>query len=148
MTRTTSPTARLFTGLLGRRVQQASARRGVAGLAAATLLVAGCGDTDTADESATDAPQQSDGLVIDVKIEAGEVSPTNERLQGKVGEPIVIQVDSDAADELHVHAVPDHTFAVEPRPGQSFEFTTDVPGNVEIELHDLNRTIATVLVQQ
>ena len=40
----------------------------------------------------------------------------------------MIRVNSDAADELHVHSVPEHTFDVEPRPGQSFQFSVDVPG--------------------
>lgn len=111
------------------------------GLAAVTALVmVGCGGTDTADTA--------DGLVIDVTIAGGEVSPTNERFQGRVGEPIVIRVDSDAPDELHVHSIPEYTFPVEPTPGQTFEFTVDVPGQVDIELHGLHRTIATVHVQQ
>ena len=64
-----------------------------------------------------------------------------------MGEPIVLRVDSDAADQLHVHSNPEHTFAVEPKNGQSFQFTVDVPGKVDVELHELNRTIATITVQ-
>ncbi|KUH66336.1 hypothetical protein AU184_00675 [Mycolicibacterium novocastrense] len=128
---------------------------------AATLLVAGCGGSrDTEPEAsspaqstvgAADMPDQQrppDRLTIDVTIEGGNVEPTNAQIQGKVGEPIVLRVNSDAADELHVHSVPEHTFKVDPTPGQQFQFTVDVPGNVEIELHDLNRVIATVQVQQ
>jgi len=59
-----------------------------------------------------------------------------------VGQPIVFEVDSDAADQLHVHSHPEHEFTVEPKPGQSFQFTFDVPGNVDVELHEVNRTIA------
>lgn len=95
----------------------------------------------------TDQQQRSDRLTIDVRIADGTVAPTNARLQGRTGEPIVIRLDSDTADELHVHSVPEHTFDVEPRAGQVFQFTVDVPGQVEIELHDLNRTIATVAVR-
>ncbi|MGV0837607.1 hypothetical protein ABQE92_18690 [Mycolicibacterium thermoresistibile] len=129
------------------------------------LLAAGCaGSDEAADDAAppatpgttagaaptepTDPEAAEDQLVIDVTIEGGEVTPTNERFQGRVGEPIMIRVNSDAPDELHVHSIPEHTFAVEPRAGQAFEFTVDVPGQVEIELHDLHRTIATVQVRQ
>ena len=59
----------------------------------------------------------------------------------------MLRVNSDAADELHVHSIPEHTFRVEPKPGQMFQFTVDVQGNVDIELHDLNRVIASVQVQ-
>ena len=95
----------------------------------------------------TDQQRPADRLTIDISIEGGNVTPTNARLQGKLGEPIVLRVNSDGADDLHVHSVPEHTFRVEPTPGQMFQFTVDVPGNVDIELHDLNRVIASVQVQ-
>ncbi len=58
-----------------------------------------------------------------------------------------MKIDSDVADELHAHSTPDHTFKIEAKPNQSFQFTPSVPGKVEIELHTLNRVIATVDVQ-
>jgi hypothetical protein len=128
---------------------------------AAALLVAACGGSQDGGEAAppspsastispsemTDQQRPADRLTIDISIEGGNVTPTNARLPGKLGEPIVLRVNSDAADELHVHSIPEHTFRVEPKPGQMFQFTVDVPGNVDIELHDLNRVIASVQVQ-
>ena len=138
----------------------------LAALTAATaLLLAGCGgSTDSGAASSSSAaaggsagstsiPQLSDQqappeqLVVDVTIKGGKVTPTNEQLQAKVGNPIVLRVDSDAADQLHVHSNPEHTFTVEPKPGQSFQFTVTVPGKVDVELHELNRTIASIAVQ-
>jgi hypothetical protein len=133
-------------------------------LTAAALITAGCGgstssDTATSGSSApatpssTAAPQMSDQqepparLVIDVTIKGGEVTPTNAQFDANAKEPIVVRVNSDVADQLHVHANPEHTFDIEPKIGQSFQFTVDVPGNVDIELHQLNRTVATVTVQ-
>ncbi len=131
-----------------------------------TLVAAGCGgsgDSEKTGASAGSTPpsattvspsdmtnqQQAPARVlIDVTIKGGQVTPTNERLQGKVGEPIVVRVNSDAVDELHVHSNPEHSFKVEARNGQQFQFTVDVPGTVDIELHQLNRTIASVQVQQ
>ena len=86
-------------------------------------------------------------LAIDVTIKGGDVTPTNEQLQAAVKEQIVIRVNSDAADELHVHSTPEHSFNVEAKPMQSFQFTVDVPGKVDLELHKLNKTIATIQVQ-
>lgn len=108
----------------------------------------GPGTTADATQPVTTDAHRSDGLVIDVTIEDGSVTPTNERFQGRVGEPITIRVTSDTDDELHVHSIPEHTFAVAPRADQTFEFTVEVPGQVKIELHDLHRTIATVHVRQ
>jgi len=86
-------------------------------------------------------------LVIDVDIKGANVTPTNEQLQAAVKEQIVIRVNSDAADELHVHSTREHSFKVEAKPMQSFQFTVDVPGRIDVELHQLNKTIATIQVQ-
>lgn len=129
-------------------------------LTATALLIAGCGGSNgsgdvssSAAPAMTGAPQFSDQqapperVIIDVTIKGGEVTPTNEPLQAKVGDPIIVRVTSDAADELHVHSNPEHTFKVEPKSGQSFQFTVAVPGKVDVELHQLNRTIASITVQ-
>ena len=86
-------------------------------------------------------------VVLDVTIAKGQVTPTNATLGAKVGQPITLRVTSDATDELHVHSSPDHKFQVAAAPNQTFQFTVDVPGNVEVELHHLDRTIATIPVQ-
>jgi hypothetical protein len=126
------------------------------------LLIAGCGGgSDNSAQGSSSSSQPSaispsdmsnqqappDRLLIDVTIKGGEVTPTNAQLRAKPKEPIVVRVDSDVADELHVHSTPDHKFNVEAKPGQQFQFTVDVPGNVDIELHHLDKTIATVQVQ-
>ena len=130
-------------------------------LAAGALLLGGCGGggggthSSSASPSATtinpsDMPNNQsppDRLLIDVTIKGGEVNPTNAQLQAKTNEQIVLNVDSDVADELHVHSTPDHKFNVEAKPAQQFQFTVSVPGNVDIELHHLDKTIATVQVQ-
>ena len=132
-------------------------------LTAAALITAGCGGSNTAD-NAPSSPSSSQPstvnpsdmsndqapparLVIDVTIKGGTVTPTNEQLQAGLKEQIVIRVNSDAADELHVHSTPDHTFTVEAKPNQSFQFSVDVPGKVDVELHKLNKTVATIQVQ-
>jgi hypothetical protein len=123
------------------------------------MIAAGCGGPDT--ESTPASPSEStvnpsqmqdqqappERLIVDVMIQGGNVTPTNEQLQATVKEPIIIRVNSDVADELHVHSNPEHTFMVEAKPGQSFQFTVDVPGQVDVELHQLKRTIATIQVQ-
>jgi heme/copper-type cytochrome/quinol oxidase subunit 2 len=86
-------------------------------------------------------------VVLDVTIAKGQVTPTNATLGAKVGQPITLRVTSDATDEMHVHSSPDHKFQVAAAPNQTFQFNVDVPGNVEVELHHLDRTIATIQVQ-
>lgn len=86
------------------------------------------------------------GLAVDVTIADGQVTPTNATLQAKVGEQITLRVTSDATDELHVHSTPDHKFEVAAAPNQTFQFSVEVPGKVDVELHHLKRTIATIQV--
>lgn len=133
-------------------------------LVAATLGIApACstsepgGDVDSASSAATSTPQSPSeassseasepGLVLDVAIDAGTVSPVNERFDAVVGEPVTLRVDSDAEDELHVHSVPEHSFDVTAASGQIFEFTVDVPGTVAIELHHSGKTVANLVVR-
>jgi plastocyanin len=86
-------------------------------------------------------------LTVNVTIANRQVNPTNATLQAKVGQPITFHITSDAVDELHVHSVPDHKFEIAAAPNQTFQFTVDVPGNVDVELHHLDRTIATIQVR-
>ena len=132
-------------------------------LTAAALITAGCGGSNSSDsvpgtasssQLSTVSPSDMSNeqapptqLVIDVTIKSGGVTPTNAQLKAGVKEQIVVHVNSDAADELHVHSTPEHSFNVEAKPMQSFQFTVDVPGKVDVELHKLNKTIATIQVQ-
>ncbi|WP_280263531.1 hypothetical protein [Nocardia abscessus] len=126
----------------------ASVRRRVALVLLGGLLVAGCASTDPATTTSTTAVAgDPDSLVVAVRIAEGSVNPADVRLETRVGRPIELVVDSDTDDELHVHATPEHTFAVTPGTGQRFRFTVDVPGRVEIELHHARRTVATLLVR-
>jgi len=130
---------------------------------AAALITAGCGGSNSSDNASgsttssqpsTVSPSDMSNeqapparLVIDVTIKDGNVTPTNAQLQSGVNEQIVVRVNSDAADELHVHSTPEHSFNIEAKPMQSFQFTVGVPGKVDVELHKLNKTIATIQVQ-
>ena len=93
------------------------------------------------------SPPPAASLDVNVTIAKGQVTPTNATLQAKLKQQIVLHVTSDATDELHVHSVPDHKFEVAAAPNQTFQFSVDVPGKVDVELHHLKRTIATIQIQ-
>ena len=117
--------------------------------AAVVTGAVGCSSSSTTSPPTSGSVSASPaaGLVLDITIAHGTVTPTNATVQAKVGQPIELKVDSDAEDELHVHSSPDHEFTVEPRAGQIFQFTIDVPGSVDVELHKLGKTVATIQVQ-
>lgn len=134
----------------------------LAALTATALIVGGCGGSNESNSAETSSPsaptsagvpQMSDQqapptrLVVKVSIAGGKVTPTDAQFKSSVGDPIIFQIDSDVADRLNVHSDPEHTFTIEPRSGQSFLFTAAVPGKVDVQLQQLNRTIATIQVQ-
>ncbi|UMB67490.1 hypothetical protein [Mycobacterium paraterrae] len=115
-------------------------RKAVASAAVSALILtlAGCGGSSK--------PSGGPGLSVNITIAHGQVTPANATLQAAVHEPITLHVTSDAADELHVHSVPDHKFGVAAAANQTFQFSVDVPGSVDVELHHLDRTVATIQV--
>lgn len=113
------------------------------------MLICGlvaCGGSENNGGATGSAPSGA-GLVVAVTIAHGQVTPVNATLQAKVGQQITLRVTSDATDELHVHSVPDHKFKVAAAPNQTFQFSVNVPGNVDVELHHLDRTVATLQVR-
>ncbi|MBO8150808.1 hypothetical protein HYG77_36385 (plasmid) [Rhodococcus sp. ZPP] len=97
--------------------------------------------------STTPAPPEDGGLVIPVRIEGSEVTPSNERIDATVGEKITLRVDSDTDEEIHVHSVPNYSFTVQPTADQLFTFSVDVPGQVAVEVHHHDKTLATLIVR-
>lgn len=112
---------------------------------AVVMMCAGCATSKEVPATGSGTPPP--GLTVNVTIKGGVITPTNASLQARVSEPILIRVDSDSADELHVHSTPDHSFEIEPKSGQTFQFTVNVPGKVDVELHKLKKTVATISVQ-
>jgi hypothetical protein len=120
------------------------------------LLVGGCGDesepaTDdpstptsspaTPSEEPTRTPSEKgeepgpEGPVVDIAVEGDSISPNGERVEGKVGEPITLDIRSDRAGELHVHSTPEQTVDFESGTTTA-KLTIDQPGVVEVEEHE------------
>lgn len=108
-------------------------------VAAAVMMLAACGTTPSAQPAST--------VTIDVVIKDGKVEPQGKRVDVKVGQPVVLNVTSDAVDELHVHSEPENEFGVLAAPDQKFEFTVEVPGQVAVESHHLGTTIVKLVVR-
>ena len=133
----------------------------VLGLVVSAVVTAGCGSPPTAPAGSSSAetnaaaapsattspPSEAAGPVVNVTIAAGVVTPTNAEVDAAVGQPIALEVSSDTTDTIHVHSIPERVFDVQPLPGQRFEFSVGIPGRVDVELHDLNRTVVTIVVR-
>lgn len=114
------------------------ARKMVTALASAAVIAGavGCGTSSAPNATSSPAEPPSPYVTMDLTIDKGTVTPTNARLQAKVGQPIVARVTTDEYDDLHIGSSPDLRFGVDPRARapQVFQFTIDAPGQVEVTL--------------
>lgn len=97
--------------------------------------------TETAPE-----PTEAAGPVLSVTIAGDDVSPNGELLQVALGEPLVVEVTSDRAGELHVHAKPEQYVEFEAGTTTQ-ELVFETPGVAEIEDHDTGDVVAQVEVR-
>lgn len=141
--------------------------QGLAAAVSVVVLLAGCGSGGDGDASAgtggaggsgsssspgasapAEKPQdQPSALRVEVSIKNGEVSPAGEHIDAEVGEPIVLKVDSDQADEIHVHSEPEHESEVKPGKPQTFRFKINRPGVYEVESHETETLILSLAVR-
>ncbi len=119
-------------------------------LLAALLLATACGDTDTGTVSSSPNPSPeptSEEVVVDIVIKDGKVTPQGDRVDVEAGEEVTLRISSDAAEEIHVHSDPEHTFAVKPGEPVEESLTIETPGQVAVEAHELGATIVQLVVR-
>ena len=84
--------------------------------------------------------------MIQVAVRNGQVIPALHRVDFERGDQFRLIVDSDEADEVHVHG-----FDVEKpvRPGEPavFNLTADQPGLYEVETHESELTLLQLVVR-
>jgi hypothetical protein len=117
-------------------------------LAVLTLVVcafglAGCGDEDT---GGSEDGNGLDTKTISVTIEGDSVTPNGDRVEVAVNQPIELVVKSDAEGEIHVHSDPEQEL-VYGAGTTTLPFKIDKPGIVEVESHELEKTIVQLEVK-
>lgn len=91
----------------------------------------------------TTAPPGGTQLVVTIR--GGEPVDGIVRAEAHKGDPIVVVVRSDVADEVHVHGY-DQTSEVAPGKPARIEFTANLTGRFEIELEGRGKQIAQLTV--
>lgn len=110
------------------------------------VVVTGMALTGCSQESSTDRATPQEPVVVDVAIANGKVTPSGDRVEVGVGQPVTFEVTADAPGELHVHSEPEHS--VEFQAGSTSEtITIDQPGVVEVELHEPPVVVVQLQVQ-
>ena len=119
-------------------------------LAALTLVICSVGLVGCGDDS--DSSGGGDGKdlptkTIDVTISGDGVTPNGDRVDVKVGQPIELVVKADAAGEIHVHSDPEQELEYGSGTTTLKSFTIDKPGIIEVESHQLEKTIVQLEVK-
>jgi FtsP/CotA-like multicopper oxidase with cupredoxin domain len=138
-------------------------RRVIAGLFVLGWLVAGCGGNGGGEAASTSAAAATPtttattasnatassvttttagfaGKLIQVRVAGGKVETAQRRVRVSRGDRVRIQVQSDQADEVHVHGF-DLKEPVGPGKPATVEFTADLPGVWEVELENAKRKL-------
>lgn len=117
-------------------------------VAAVLLAVATASAACGSDEASPDAPRvTSDVATIDITVSGGEITPSGTEVAVALGEEIDLVVTADAAGEIHVHSDPEAEFAYEGTgEPETFTFSIDRPGQVEVESHTLDKLIVKLVV--
>lgn len=98
------------------------------------------------ESSSTPSEPAADAVVIEVKQEGGTIEPLGDTVKADVGQQILLVVDSDASDELHVHSEPEKSFEVVAAQDQRFSFTIEAPGTYDVESHSLGVVVVKLQV--
>lgn len=102
----------------------------------------------SADATETTKAPSSDGVTVEITIGAdGKVTPQGDRVEVEVGQKVTLQITAKAAEEIHVHSDPEHTYDVEAGDTVSKSFTLGTPGQVAVEAHHADATIAQLVVR-
>ncbi|MGH3647718.1 MAG: hypothetical protein ACRDTM_11170 [Micromonosporaceae bacterium] len=128
-------------------------------MTAALLGITGCGGEEpeakpspsatSAEASPTPSPTPSATAAaptVSVEIKGGKVVSGSGRHKIKLGSKVVLEFVSDTADEVHVHGY-DKEVALRPGTPARVEFTANIPGVFEVELHESGLALCELQVQ-
>lgn len=91
-------------------------------------------------------PSGAGDASLDITIRGSQITPNAERIPLGVGKTFTLNVDTDRDATIHVHSTPEQEYDV-PAGTKSIPIVIDKPGTVEIEEHQDNIVIATLVVQ-
>jgi hypothetical protein len=94
----------------------------------------------------TPDPTEEPGQRVVITIEGDAITPNGERLEVERGEVVTLEITSDRAGELHVHAKPEQYIEFEAG-SSTHELVVDAPGVVDVEEHDSGHVVAQLEVQ-
>ena len=115
----------------------------VALLFGVTALTAGCAT------SSGSKPGEGDSTgvkIVDVTITDNSVTPSGERIQVALGQPVELDIHAKTSGEIHVHSSPQKEVAYHAGTTQATIGSFDIPGSITIESHTLDKVIVVLQV--
>jgi hypothetical protein len=116
-----------------------------AGLAAILITLTTACSASTA-PTASPSNQQDHRKVVKITFAGGRVTPVAENLDVNVGDQVVLDITADTAGEIHVHSTPEQHIDYPAGHSQEPLDALNLPGQIEIESHTLEKTIVTLAV--
>jgi hypothetical protein len=109
-----------------------------------SLMTTSCGRSSSPGAGSSTTP-----VTVTITEKDREITPDDGHIVDVAkGQPVQLVVTTDAADEIHVHSVPEHEFEV--KAGATDQklpaFSISTPGRFIIESHGLNLTLVTLQV--
>jgi FtsP/CotA-like multicopper oxidase with cupredoxin domain len=119
--------------------------------AAATTTTTASGPTSTTEATASTEGQTTttagfQGTLIEARVTGEKVDTAERRVRIKRGDKVRIRVQSDHAEEVHVHGY-DLSRDVAPGKAATIDFTADAPGVFEVELEQAGLKLFELQVQ-
>jgi hypothetical protein len=113
-----------------------------------SAVVGSPSEQSSAATSPTSVPARSPSLnpdyplTINIEIAGGKTVPNGKKIDVGVGQTVILNVTSDADDEIHAH-LGEKSYELIVRAGTPTKgsFTLDSPGSFEVESHQLEKTI-------
>ncbi len=109
-------------------------------LTLAGAVTLGCTTTESEGGDGGSDGGSGDPARVEITFEGGEVTPSGERVDVAVGEPVELVVIADEPGEIHVHSDPEQEIPYD-EGTETFEIEISRPGVVEVESHDLDQVI-------
>jgi len=126
-------------------------------LACSAALLTGCtpapGPTSAGSASSeapadTSSSQPAAAVTLDITIHGGQVSPNGKKINLRRGQTLLLQVTSDADEEVHAHTAGDgYELEVHRGVPARGQFVAADTGTFEVELHHLNKVVAILIVR-
>lgn len=98
----------------------------------------------SAEPTAAPSPTPT-GTVIEVGYTGGEVTGVGPRVEVPLGETVVFRMTSDVVEQVHIHGYDLYVDLPVGGIGE-VEFTADIPGSFELELHGSGQPITQLRV--